>query len=141
MFSSNQSSASYQWLDCNNGYAALPGDTLQTFTPTVNGNYAVEINLYGCIDTSDCMHIGNVSINEIEGSTIRLYPNPNSGKFMLDLGDLIATEVRILNGMGQEIAVLKDINSQHFDLDLKPGMYFLQIRTGNAGKTIKFVVW
>jgi hypothetical protein len=32
VFGSNQNAASYQWLDCNNGYAALPGDTLQTFT-------------------------------------------------------------------------------------------------------------
>ncbi len=140
VFSSNQSSASYQWLDCNNGYAALPGDTLQTFTPTVNGDYAVEINLYGCIDTSACMHIGNVSIEEFSGSTIRLFPNPNSGKFILDMGDIRATEVRILNSLGQEIEALQDVNSPTFNLDLKPGIYFTHISTGKASKTIKFVV-
>lgn len=140
VFSSNHNSASYQWLDCHNGYAALPGDTLQTFTPTVNGDFAVEINLYGCIDTSACVHIGNVGIDEIEGSTIRLFPNPNPGKFILDLGDLRAKEVRILNSLGQEMFALQDISSQYFDLDLKPGIYFAQIRTGNASKTIKFVV-
>ncbi len=141
VFSSNQNSASYQWLDCNNGYAALPGDTLQTFTPTVNGDYAVEINLFGCVDTSACVHISNVGIEELAGSAIRLYPNPNSGKFILDLGDLRATEVRILNSMGQEIVALKDISNQFFDLDLKPGIYFTYIRTEKASKTIKFVVW
>jgi hypothetical protein len=140
VFGSNQNAASYQWLDCNNGYAALPGDTLQTFTPTVNGDYAVEINLYGCVDTSACMHIGNVSIEEIAGSTIRLYPNPNSGKFILDLGYIIATEIRILNSLGQEIIAIQDVNRPTFDFDLKPGIYFAQIRTEKANTTVKFVV-
>lgn len=137
---SNHTNASYQWLDCNNGFAALPGDTLQTFTPILNGDYAVGIYVSGCADTSACMHIGNVSIEEIEGSTIKLYPNPNSGKFMLDLGNLKATEVKILNCMGQEIWVVREINSQYFNLELKPGVYFLLIRTAKAKRTIKFVV-
>jgi hypothetical protein len=140
VFSSNQNAASYQWLDCNNGYAAIPGDTLQTFTPTINGNYAVEINRFGCVDTSACIHIGNVGIEEIEGGTIRLYPNPNSGKFILDLGDLRAKEVRILNCLGQEIQALQEFTTPYFDLDLKPGIYFLQIRTGHNSRTMKFVV-
>jgi hypothetical protein len=140
VFNSNQHSASYQWLDCNNGYAALPGDTMQTFNPIVNGDYAVVINLYGCVDTSACVHIGNVGIEEIEGSRIRLYPNPNSGKFILDMGNAIATEVRILNSLGQEIIALQDITTPSFDLDLKPGIYFLQIRTGHNARTMKFVV-
>lgn len=140
VFSSNQNSASYQWLDCNNGYAVLPGDTLQTFTPTINGNYAVEINLYGCLDTSACVHIGNVGVEEIEGNIVKLYPNPNSGKFILDLGNLRATEVRILNSLGQELLALQDINSQYFNLNLNPGIYFAQIRTEKASKTIMFVV-
>ena len=140
VFGSNQHAATYQWLDCNNGYAALPGDTLQTFTPTVNGNYAVEINLFGCVDTSACMHISNVGIEELAGSAIRLYPNPNSGKFILDLGDLRAKEVRILNSLGQEIIAIQDVNSPTFDMDLKPGFYFAQIRTEKANTTVKFVV-
>jgi hypothetical protein len=132
--------AAFQWLDCNNGYAPLPGDTLQTFIPTVNGDYAVEITQNGCIDTSACVHIGNVGIEEMAAGTIRLYPNPNQGKFILDLGDLRASEVRIMNNMGQEIVVLKDPGSRYFDLDLKPGIYFTQILTGKASKMIKFVV-
>jgi hypothetical protein len=140
IFSSNQGVASYQWLDCNNGYAVLVGDTLQSLTPTLNGSYAVEINLNGCIDTSDCMQINNVSIEEIDGATIKLYPNPNKGSFTLDLGNTKADEIRILNSLGQEILVLQNANSQYFNLDLKPGVYFVQIRTQKGINTVKFVV-
>ncbi|MCF8296486.1 MAG: T9SS type A sorting domain-containing protein [Saprospiraceae bacterium] len=139
-FIANQSNASYQWLDCNNDYVPLLGDTLQTFTPTANGNYAVAINVSGCVDTSACMQINNVSIEEIEGNSVKLYPNPNSGKFMLDLGNLQATEVRILNSMGQEILVMQEIKSQYFDMELNPGIYFIQIQTEKVNRTVRFVV-
>ena len=139
-FIAGQSNASYQWLNCNNGYAPLTGDTLQSFTPTANGDYAVEIKVNGSVDTSACMQINNVSIEEIDGNMIKLYPNPNTGEFMLDIGNLQATEVRILNSMGQEILVLQDIKSKYFNMELNPGIYFAQMRTEKANKTIKFMV-
>ncbi len=140
VFSSNQNSASYQWLDCNSGLAALLGDTLQNFTATQNGNYAVAINVSGCVDTSACVNINNVSIEEISRTTIKLYPNPNNGKFMLDFGNLKATEVKIINSMGQLIFKKYDLKSQYFDLVLNSGVYFIQIQSDNYNKTIKFVV-
>ncbi|MCK5857522.1 MAG: T9SS type A sorting domain-containing protein [Bacteroidales bacterium] len=140
VFSSNQNLASYQWLDCNNGLAALVGDTLQTFTPTLNGSYAVAINLGGCVDTSVCIPISNVSIEEIAGYNIKLYPNPNTGKFVLDLGNMQAAEVRILNTIGQEIFVAHNIKNQYFNMDLQAGIYFMEIRSESVSKTIKFVV-
>ncbi len=139
-FIAGQNNASYQWLDCNNDYAALPGDTMQIFTPTLNGDYAVAINVNGCVDTSACMHISNVSIEEIEGNTIRLYPNPNTGEFMLDLGNQKANEIRILNSMGQEIFIVQNVNSQYFNMELNPGIYFVQIQTEKDNRTIKFMV-
>ncbi|HNW70239.1 MAG TPA: kelch repeat-containing protein [Bacteroidales bacterium] len=51
------SGASYQWLDCDNGYAVLPNDTNQSYTPTVSGNYAVIVTQNSCSDTSDCMAV------------------------------------------------------------------------------------
>jgi hypothetical protein len=139
-FIANQSNASYQWIDCNNGYTPIPGDTLQIFTPTVNGDYAVEINLDACVDTSACVNISNVSIKETQLSGIKLYPNPNSGKFILDLGDLKAREIKILNSIGQEIFVVKDKNSQLFNLNLKSGVYIVQIFTENENTSLRFVV-
>jgi len=37
----SQGGATYQWIDCGNGNAALPGETNQSFTAASNGDYAV----------------------------------------------------------------------------------------------------
>ena len=47
----------HQWLDCDNNYAAIPGETSQNFTPSTNGNYALELTQDGCSDTSECYSI------------------------------------------------------------------------------------
>lgn len=57
----------YQWLDCNNNYAEIMGETGSTFTPTANGSYAVVVSEFGqlCPDTSDCFMVTNVGINDL----------------------------------------------------------------------------
>lgn len=41
--SANNSGATYQWVDCDNGNAPITGATSQSFTPSNSGNYAVII--------------------------------------------------------------------------------------------------
>lgn len=83
--SSNMSGAAYQWIDCNNGNAAVAGANAQTFTPTVNGSYAVIITLSGCADTSACVIINNAALNELENTNdLSVYPNPAKDKISVD---------------------------------------------------------
>lgn len=56
---------SYQWLDCDDSYSIVVGETNQSFTPSVTGNYAVEINDNGCVDTSMCLLVDYTGIGEI----------------------------------------------------------------------------
>lgn len=73
---SDQAGASYQWLDCDNSFATLPGETGINYTATANGNYAVEVNLGGCIDTSTCYTVFGFSIEDELTPKILVYPNP-----------------------------------------------------------------
>src|SRR5690606_3645392 len=50
----NQGGATYQWLDCNNGNLPIGGATGQTYVPVVTGNYAVQVTIGGCTETSGC---------------------------------------------------------------------------------------
>jgi hypothetical protein len=63
--SNNFGWVSFQWLDCNNGYAPIVGETNSYFYPTISGNYSVQItdNNYGCVDTSSCHHFCNSSVS------------------------------------------------------------------------------
>ena len=58
------STATYQWLDCDNNYSVIDGATDRFFTPTTTGNYAVIITENGCSDTSDCKNVSIVTINK-----------------------------------------------------------------------------
>lgn len=49
--------ASYQWVDCLNGYSHIPGEINRFFSPATSGTYAVIIKSSSCTDTSDCHKI------------------------------------------------------------------------------------
>lgn len=56
-YTANMTGVTYQWLDCNNGNAIISGETAQTFIPSGSGDYSVEINNNGCLDTSNCFNV------------------------------------------------------------------------------------
>ncbi len=97
--------ATYQWVDCDNGFAIITGEENQTFTATGSGNYAVIVTVNGCSDTSSCYNIITVGIDgEVEKeNTLMLYPNPSTGSFQLISDVERPMEVSIFNAMGQLI--------------------------------------
>ena len=81
----SNSNGTYVWIDCDNGNTIVPGETGQSFTSTVNGSYAVIVSENGCTDTSDCVIINHVGIDDINIETLIVYPNPSSdGVFKYD---------------------------------------------------------
>jgi PKD repeat protein len=83
----NNSTANYVWLNCDNNFSVISGESSQSFTPSLNGNYAVQLTENNCVDTSTCVVISAVGIIENEfGKDFHIYPNPTDGKFSIDLG-------------------------------------------------------
>lgn len=136
----NQNGASYQWLDCNNGFAPIPNATFQTFTPTVNGSYAVQITLGPCIKTSNCYNISTLNIDEIHSNkSIKIYPNPAREALTIEVSENSKLEVYAYDGklIAQEnIANRTVLNVSNFN----NGIYFVRL-TNEAGETYqtKFV--
>ncbi|MFN5306947.1 MAG: T9SS type A sorting domain-containing protein [Bacteroidota bacterium] len=58
-----QDSAVYQWIDCSTNQI-IPGETNRLFTPSLFGNYNVNITLLSCITESDCVFFGTTSAKE-----------------------------------------------------------------------------
>ncbi len=75
----NMNGANYQWLNCDANYDPVPGETQALFTPASIGNYAVQIELNGCVDTSRCYFI-NPAFGQSEWGylSIKTYPVPIS---------------------------------------------------------------
>jgi len=48
--------AAYQWVNCLD-YSIIAGQSLQSYTPTLSGSYAVIVTQSGCSDTSACSSV------------------------------------------------------------------------------------
>ncbi|NRA10384.1 MAG: LamG domain-containing protein [Crocinitomicaceae bacterium] len=72
LLTADQAGATYQWLDCDNSYAVIPGEIIQTYTPAVTGNYAVEVSMNGCVDTSACYLVDYSGVEELHIGTKEL---------------------------------------------------------------------
>ena len=131
--------ATYQWIDCDNG--VLAGVTGADFTATVNGNYQVEVTQNGCVDTSACFAINNVSIQESELIGISLYPNPTSDVLNIDKGSNTSLEITITNSAG---ATVYQSNTQNQITtvnmaQMAAGMYVVTLKNEKGQKVERVV--
>jgi hypothetical protein len=102
----DESGATYQWIDCDNGNTAISGETSQSFTPSVTGNYAVEITKAGCSSTSACTNVIVSGVRNIAGNfaNIELYPNPTTGIVYIKNNSNEPTNYKIFDTFGKLIA-------------------------------------
>jgi uncharacterized repeat protein (TIGR01451 family) len=125
---------SYQWVDCNNNFAPIPGATSATFSPSVSGNYAVFLQSGSCTATSSCHQVTLVSQERnVSGSQIRLSPNPTHDGFIrLDFSNPLASgQVTVSDIVGRRVSYRNIENSSTMELQLpsEAGMYFITVET------------
>jgi hypothetical protein len=124
--SSNQSGANYQWVDCNNGYTPISGETGDDYTPTISGTYAAIIEAGNCIDTSTCINfiISDIFENSIDETT-KIYPNP-ANNYIQVKSNLTLTSIVITDITGKTV---KSINYKtQIDIDhLSKGVYIIKL--------------
>ena len=139
----NNTAATYRWLDCGSNYAVINGQTGASFTPTVNGNYAVELTQNGCVDTSACVAILTLGIIENSfGDKLTVYPNPTNGDCTIDLGNTFGkTEIQITDMLGKVIVSKSLIQSQKLDLFINEpaGIYTVKVEADNKKAVIRIV--
>ena len=124
------SGAIYQWLDCDNANAQIIGETNQSYTPTVTGNYSVEITSNGCVDTSVCMLVDFTGLDEINNSTIKVYPNPTNASFNIEVDiNVVGSNYFIFDQLGKVVQKgFISSASQILDVaELSKGIYNLTI--------------
>jgi len=122
--------ATYQWVSCDNSYAAIPGATAQSYTPTVTGNYAVVITENGCTDTSVCKQVIVTGIDERERSLVEMYPNPAGEEITVEVTTALKGKSYIVTDNTGKTVMRGTLDKQRNTLSLKAltaGMYLLQI--------------
>jgi hypothetical protein len=134
--------SSYQWVNCTTN-TAISGATAQTFTATANGTYAVIVtNAAGCSDTSDCVVIDNVGLNDKSTSLgVVLTPNPAQNDISITFAGPNEASVVIYDAQGKVVMTLDHIVSgetlsiQAFER----GVYLVNITTSFGKHTERLV--
>jgi hypothetical protein len=139
----NQTGATYQWLDCDNGNIIVIGADSQSFTPTVGGFYAVEITIGSCIDTSACENVFVDGVKETTNNVVSIYPNPTNGLFTISLANVKgAISYTITTLEGRIVEQAKSVTKNNIEVDLtneSKGVYFLMIQENNLNTTYKII--
>jgi hypothetical protein len=74
----NTAGVTYSWVDCNNNFAPI-GIASPSFTPVVNGSYAVVLTIGSCSITTPCFVVSGLGFEENDLALFQVYPNPAQG--------------------------------------------------------------
>jgi len=138
VLTANAVGATYQWLNCDDNYAPIIGETAQIYSPPTNGKYAVEVNQNGCTDTSACQNIA-VGIKEnILDNQFFVLPNPAST--FLKITNLKTPATADIYDISGKLLLTRHLPSCQIDISsLENGLYFIKITTAEGSVVKKFV--
>jgi hypothetical protein len=133
--------AVYQWLDCNDNYAPISFETWQNFYPSVIGEYAVAVDISGCIDTSDCAHLEVADLLEPASNQLIIFPNPTRGPIHITGEDLGGLTFSLHDARGRliDVKVPGHVLSFDFYLPETPGIYYVSVQDGTEIKNYRVV--
>jgi hypothetical protein len=136
----SSSAVSYQWYEND---SLLNGETAQSFTPSKNGKYRVEItDVNGCKSKSALFDYYITALaNSNISNNIEIFPNPASDEVELK-GDFLSNcnyEILLLNSYGQIQKQQKNIKIIDL-LSLRNGMYIVLVKIENSETIYKKLV-
>jgi hypothetical protein len=102
-----ETGAEYQWIDCSNNQS-LAGANAQSFTASQNGSYACIVSKGSCTDTTTCVNVITIGVNDISPYFFKVYPNPTAGSFLIEHNYGARAKIEIVDALGQTV--------QQFDL-------------------------
>ncbi|MGB0165877.1 MAG: T9SS type A sorting domain-containing protein [Luteibaculum sp.] len=122
-----------QWLDCNDNFAEIPGETSNSFSPNSDGDYAARVVKNNCVDTTNCYKFQKSSIGTFEQIAFRLFPNPSKGKVHIQLDGKEQIEaVKLYNTQGQLLSSESAVQQAELELDLDflpQGIYLIEVHS------------
>ncbi len=86
----------------------------------------------GPLNQAPCVINGITAVES--NNLVRVYPNPNNGKFVIELQNAIAAEIKLFDMTGQLVYTIKETSSNLVSIDannLSAGIYLAEIKTGN----------
>lgn len=140
ILTANQESATYQWINCNTG-EPISGASNQSFVPTVNGSYALEITSGSCTERGECILFESLGLSDFKVGEINVFPNPvlevlhleTTLSQNLDYSLFDISGKLILNGNAE-----KGLNKLNVK-SIPQGVYFLNVKSSEKSGTFKIL--
>ena len=128
--SNNEPGVTFQWYNCTED-TLMTGETNQNFTPTFSADFAVIVTENGCVDTSACVTITGVGLDQLtlnQGFT--MFPNPTeTGSFTIQVETQLKT-VSVLDMTGRLVAADVNLTEKTVDVSkLVNGAYIVRVVT------------
>lgn len=142
LIQANAVDASYQWIDCSNENLPIEGETQQTFSATANGDYAVIVTQNNCSDTSDCVNVSSIGINELTTGTLTVFPNPTNDKVTILLDNLEDVNISLISSAGVKLFSRDKVNEGVINISLKnysQGVYFIEVQNVEERRVVKLI--
>ncbi len=130
-----------QWVNCSD-MSIIPGATDVVFEPTHGGSYAIVIqdNVYGCIDTSNCVQVDFLGLEETAAAELSIYPVPTNGK--VTIASAVTIErVELIDILGKVLETAQP-NALQTELDLSAygsNTFFLRVYRAGQMNLLKVV--
>ncbi|MDT0559680.1 M28 family peptidase [Ichthyenterobacterium sp. W332] len=137
---SNQSSASYQWYNCDTD-TAIPGATNQSYNPVSNGSYQVEVSSGNCTERSACIVFDTLSTEDFESRSFSIFPNPVVDVLNIESNINSELSFKIYDVSGKVVMQFYSENKlTKVDIsELANGVYFLNVTTPDKTESFRFV--
>ena len=119
--------------------------TIIIVSPSVTTSYTITgVDVNGCSNrimltqnVNDCLGVKDHS--EDFGLVVKLYPNPNSGEFIVEVPKLL--KLKVLNALGQTIIEKQLIEGKNNIImeDQAKGIYFIEFKNDEQIRTIRII--
>jgi hypothetical protein len=121
----------YQWFNCNTGQT-IPNEISETFIPTQNGSYAAIVsNVGSCSDTTDCVSVSTIGMDELVDEKVFIFPNPTHDYVTVQFESTFA-KIVIRDAQGKEVYNSYVESNESIQLShYESGVYTMELSTQN----------
>lgn len=123
--------------------ADISGAVNKTYQFTQNGSYTVYVVENGCgSDTSNAFVVTNAGLEEVDMyQSLKVYPNPTNGKFILEM-DVVEAQNGVITDLNGKVISSFDLNGKSNSIDissLEAGVYLVKVNTPQRSLVARIV--
>lgn len=134
----------YQWINCGTNQQIAGANSIN-YTAQANGSYAVIVtNNSGCQDTSSCVTVSKVGIEEIDYlSNVYLFPNPAGNEVNVQFQEssgITQFDAELYDIQGKIVKSERMMNGDLLNLsEIHPGLYVLKIQSEKGNSILRLI--